>query len=246
MELFPAIDLHDGVAVRLVQGDFSRQRAYGDPVALARRYVAGGARWIHVVDLDGARTGTPVNRAVVLAITEAVDVAIQVGGGVRTETAAAALLGDGVARVVLGTAAVRDPELVGRLADAFPGQIVVGLDHRGGGADVAVAGWEGNGGTTLVEALERIDTMSLAAVVVTAIERDGTLGGPDLDGLRLVLELSSHDVVASGGVRDSADLAALAALEGNGRRLAGAIVGMALVEGGIGIEEAVAACAVSG
>jgi phosphoribosylformimino-5-aminoimidazole carboxamide ribotide isomerase len=246
MELFPAIDLHDGVAVRLVQGDFSRRRTYGDPVELARRYVAGGARWIHVVDLDGARTGTPVNRAIVLAITEAVDVAIQVGGGIRTKPDAAALLGDGVARVVLGTAAVRDPELVTRLADAFPGQIVVGLDHRGGGADVAVAGWEGGGGTTLVEALERIDAMPLAAVVVTAIERDGTMGGPDLDGLRRVLELSSHDVVASGGVRDRADLAALAALEGNGRHLAGAIVGMALVEGGIGIEEAVAACAVSG
>jgi phosphoribosylformimino-5-aminoimidazole carboxamide ribotide isomerase len=246
MELFPAIDLHDGGAVRLVQGDFSRSRAYGDPVELARRYEAGGARWIHVVDLDAARTGAPVNRAVVLAITAAVGIDVQVGGGVRREEDAAALLDGGVARVVLGTAAVRQPALVDTLAARFPGQVVVGLDHRGGGADVAVAGWEGDGGTTLVDALARVDALPLAAVVVTAIERDGTLHGPDVDGLRQVLLLSPHDIVASGGVRGAADLATLARLEGGGRRLAGAIVGTALVEGTLGIEEAVAACATSG
>lgn len=246
MELFAAIDLRDGLAVRLVQGDFSRQRSYGDPVELARRYAAAGARWIHVVDLDAARTGTPVNRAVVLAITDAVDVAVQTGGGVRTEQDAAALLDAGVARVVLGTAAVRDPDLVVALAARFPGQVVVGLDHRGGGDDVAVAGWEAGGGTTLADALARVNTLPLAAVVVTAIEHDGTLDGPDLDGLRRVLELSAHDVVASGGVRDVRDLGALARLRGAGHQLAGAIVGTALVEGTVGIEEAVAACAVSG
>jgi len=246
VELFAAIDLRDGVAVRLVQGDFSRQRSYGDPVELARRYVAGGARWIHVVDLDAARTGEPVNRPIVLAIADAVDVAVQTGGGVRSAPDAAALLDGGVARVVLGTAAVRDPDLVDALAARFPGRIVVGLDHRGGGADVAVAGWEGDGGTTLADALARVSALPLAAVVVTAIERDGTMDGPDLDGLRRVLELSAHDVVASGGVRGAEDLAVLARLRGNGRRLAGAIVGTALVEGTVGIEEAVAACAVSG
>jgi phosphoribosylformimino-5-aminoimidazole carboxamide ribonucleotide (ProFAR) isomerase len=123
---------------------------------------------------------------------------------------------------------------------------VVGLDHRDGGADVAVAGWEGKGGTTLVDLLDRINELPLAAVVVTAIERDGTMDGPYLDGLRLVLERSAHDVVASGGVRSSGDLTALAQLEGNGRHLAGAIAGTALVDGSVGIEEAVAACAVSG
>ncbi len=246
MELFPAIDLHDGVAVRLVQGDFSRQRTYGDPVDLARRYAAGGARWIHVVDLDAARTGQPVNRSVVLAITEAVDIGVQVGGGVRSERDAAALLDGGVARVVLGTAAVRHPDLVGVLAGAYPGQIAVGLDHRGGGADVAVSGWEGAGGTTLVDALAAVAPLALAAVVVTAIERDGTMDGPDVEGLSRVLALTPHDVVASGGVRGTADLVALARLQGGGRHLAGAIVGTALVEGNVGIEEAVAACAVSG
>jgi len=246
VELFPAIDLHDGVAVRLVQGDFSRQRTYGDPIELARRYAAAGARWIHVVDLDAARTGQPVNRRTVLAITEAVELSVQAGGGVRGPDAAAALLDGGVARVVLGTAAVRDPELVGVLASRFPGQIVVGLDHRGGGADLAVAGWEGEGGTTLVDALTRINALPLAAVVVTAIERDGTMEGPDIGGLQHVLSLSAHEVVASGGVRGVEDLEALARLREGGHRLAGAIVGTALVEGTVGIEEAVAACAASG
>jgi len=246
MELFPAIDLQDGMAVRLVQGDFSRQRTYGDPVELARRYVDGGARWIHVVDLEAARTGRPVNRTAVLAIADAVDVAVQAGGGVRSREAAAALLGGGVTRVVLGTAAMRDPDLLASLATEYPGRIVVGLDHRGGGADVAVAGWEGDSGTTLVDALSRVSELPLAAIVVTAIERDGTMEGPDVDGLRRVLALSPHDVVASGGVRGATDLVTLAHLEGDGRRLAGAIVGTALVEGTVGIEEAVAACAVSG
>ncbi len=245
MELFPAIDLHDGLAVRLVQGDFSRQRTYGDPVELARRYVAGGARWIHVVDLEAARTGRPVNRTAVLAIAGAVDVAVQAGGGVRSREDAAALLGEGVARVVLGTAAMRDPDLLVSLAGDFPERVVVGLDHRGGGAEVAVAGWEGHSGTTLNDALSRVNDLPLAAVVVTAIERDGTMEGPDVDGLRRVLTLSALDVVASGGVRGATDLATLARLEVNGRRLAGAIVGTALVEGTVGIEEAVAACAVS-
>ena len=246
MELFPAIDLRDGVAVRLVQGDFSRQRSYGDPVDLAKRYVAGGARWIHVVDLDAARTGRPVNRSTVFAIAEAVDVAVQVGGGVRSRDQAAALLDGGVTRVVLGTAAVRDPDLVGGLAGEFPGRVVVGLDHRGAGADVAVAGWEDHGGTTLADALERVRGLPLAALVITAIERDGTMEGPDVEGLRRVLALSAHEIVASGGVRGAADLAALARIEAAGRHLAGAVVGTALVTGGVGIEEAVAACAVSG
>jgi phosphoribosylformimino-5-aminoimidazole carboxamide ribotide isomerase len=245
VELFPAIDLRDGMAVRLVQGDFARQRGYGDPVALARRYVTGGAHWIHVVDLDAARTGDPVNRDCVLAIAAAVDVAVQAGGGVRNAEAAAGLLDAGVERVVLGTAAVRDPELVDMLADRYPGRIAVGLDHRGAGADVAVGGWEGETGTTLDDMLSRFASVPLAAVIVTAIERDGMMSGPDVEGLRDVLEGSAHDVVASGGIRGAGDLAILARLESGGRRLAGAIVGTALVEGNVSVEEAIAACAAS-
>jgi len=248
MELFPAIDLRDKGAVRLVQGDFSRTRAYGDPVELARSYQRGGARWIHVVDLDAARTGEPLNRDVVLEIASAVDVQVQAGGGIRTAADAAHLLDHGIARVVLGTAALEAPELVEALADRYPGRVAVGLDHRGAQAELAVRGWEQPSTTTLAGALDRVSGVALGAVVVTAIDRDGMLGGPDLIGLRSALELTAHPVVASGGVRSPSDLAVLASLETAGpeaRRLAGAIVGTALVERSMSVEEAIAACAPS-
>ena len=245
MDLYPAVDLQDGAAVRLVQGDFGRRHDYGDPVELARRYAAAGAPWIHVVDLDAARTGEPRNRDTVLAIAAAVDVPVQAGGGVRSMPHAAALLDGGVARVVVGTAAMRDPAFLAEMTARHPGRVAVGLDHRGGGAEVAVAGWEAGGGVSLDEAIARLEEVDVAAVVVTAIERDGMLAGPDVDGLAHVLARSSHPVVASGGVSSAADLRTLAGLAADGRRLAGAIVGKALVDGVLGIEEAVAACAAS-
>jgi phosphoribosylformimino-5-aminoimidazole carboxamide ribotide isomerase len=243
MELFPAIDLHDGGAVRLVQGDFGRVRAYGDPLTLARSYTAGGASWVHVVDLDAARTGSPVNRPLVLEIARTVDVRVQAGGGVRTAADARALLDHGVERVVLGTAALETPDLVASLAARYPGRVAVGLDHRG--SELAVRGWEQSTGTTLGAALEQLAGVDLGAVVVTAIDRDGMLEGPDLTGLGDALGQSAHPVVASGGVRSPADLEALAALRSEGRRLAGAIVGTALVEGAMSVEEAIAACVLS-
>ncbi len=247
MELFPAIDLHEGAAVRLVQGDFGRVRTYGDPLSLARAYVDGGARWVHVVDLDAARTGEPVNRDIVLNIAAAADVKVQAGGGVRRTADATALLDGGVERVVLGTAALETPELVESLAARFPGRVAVGLDHRGGGAgaELSVRGWAQAGGQSVGTVLERLAGVELGAVVVTAIERDGMLGGPDLVGLRAVLELTRHPVVASGGVRSPVDLAALASVASGGRHLAGAIVGTALVERAMSIEEAMAACVLS-
>jgi phosphoribosylformimino-5-aminoimidazole carboxamide ribotide isomerase len=243
MDLFPAIDLHDGGAVRLVQGDFARVRAYGDPVSLARAYEAGGAPWVHVVDLDAARTGSPVNRDIVLAIAAAVEVRVQAGGGVRSAADATALLDHGVERVVLGTAALETPDVVASLARRYPGRIAVGLDHRG--AELAVRGWEKPSGTTLAAALDGLADVELGAVVVTAIDRDGMLEGPDLAGLRDALGQSVHPVVASGGVRSPSDLEALAALRSGDRRLAGAIVGTALVEGVMSVEEAIAACVLS-
>lgn len=245
MELFPAVDIRKGTAVRLTQGDFDRQVDYGDPLALARRYARAGARWIHVVDLDAARHGEAANRDTVLAIAAGVDARVQAGGGVRTAGDAAALLDAGVDRVVLGTAAVTDPDLVGELAARYPNRIVVGIDHRGGGAEVAVSGWEAPGGLSVTALLDRLAPVALAAVVVTAIERDGTLDGPDLAGLAAVLDATGHPVVASGGVRSAADLAALAAVRGGGRGLAAAIVGKALVEGRLSVEEGLAACAPS-
>jgi phosphoribosylformimino-5-aminoimidazole carboxamide ribotide isomerase len=246
MDLFCAIDLRDGAAVRLVRGDFGRQRTYGDPLELARRYVIAGARWLHVVDLDAARTGEPVNRDIVLELAKAVDARIQTGGGVRDEMAAAALLDGGIERVVLGTAAQASPGLVESLAQKYPGRVVVGLDHRGGGAQVAVQGWEQESGTSLEVSVERLGGMDLAAVVVTAIERDGTLEGPDLRDLGRVLGSTTHPVIASGGVRSAADLVDIARLEVGRHRPAGAIVGMAIVEGLLGVEEAIAACETSG
>ncbi|HLX87722.1 MAG TPA: HisA/HisF-related TIM barrel protein [Acidimicrobiales bacterium] len=245
MDLFPAIDLRQGGVVRLARGDFAEERRYGDPLELARRYEAAGARWIHVVDLDAARTGVAHDRAQVLAVVREVSVPVQTGGGVRRAADAEELLGGGVARVVLGTAAVTDPGLVSELATRFPGRVAVGLDHRGGGREVAVDGWQRGGGTSLSDALAQLGSVPLAAVVVTAIERDGVLEGPDLAGLATVLAQSTHPVIASGGVRSVDDLVALGRLEADGHRLAGVIVGRALVEGTLDVEEAVAACAAS-
>jgi len=250
MDLYPAIDIRDGAAVRLTQGDFDRQSDYGDPVALAGRFVAGGAPWLHVVDLDAARTGVPVNRATVLAIARAAGVPVETGGGVRTLADVAELLDGGLARVILGTAALDDPGLVRAATAAHPGRVALGLDYRiteDGRAEVAVRGWEQGSGRTVGELLEEVAGAGLAAVIVTSIERDGMLTGPDLDGLRAVLASTDVPVIASGGVGSVADIEALAALVvvvgGEERRLTGAITGKALVDGRMTVAEGVAACA---
>lgn len=228
MDLYPAIDLRDGRCVRLWQGDYGKETVYGDdPVAQARAFADAGAPWIHVVDLDAARTGEPTNRHLVAAIADAVDVPVQSGGGVRTEDAAAALVDAGVARVVVGTAALEDPALVRRMAARFP--VAVGLDARGD--DVAVRGWTEGSGRSPAEVATSFADAGVAALVVTEIARDGTLEGPDLDGLAAILAATDVDVVASGGVGTVEHLRQLAALESGGRRLAGAILGRALYEG---------------
>ena len=249
MDLYPAIDIRDGGAVRLAQGDFDRQTGYGDPVELARSFAAAGAPWLHVVDLDAARTGRPVNRPLVLALAAAVDVPVETGGGVRTEADVDELLGGGVARVVLGTALLDDPELARRCVRRHPGRVAIGLDYRldpDGRAEVAVRGWEEGSGRTVDELLAELSDVDLAAVIVTAIERDGMLSGPDLEGLAAVLRATPVPVIASGGVASVADIEALAGLTvgtGSGvRRLEGAITGRALVEGRLTVQEGVAAC----
>jgi len=249
MDLYPAIDIRDGGAVRLAQGDFDRQTGYGDPVELARSFAAAGAPWLHVVDLDAARTGRPVNRPLVLALAAAVDVPVETGGGVRTEADVDELLGGGVARVVLGTALLDDPELARRCVRRHPGRVAIGLDYRldpDGRAEVAVRGWEEGSGRTVDELLAELSNVDLAAVIVTAIERDGMLSGPDLEGLAAVLRATPVPVIASGGVASVADIEALAGLTvgtGSGvRGLEGAITGRALVEGRLTVQEGVAAC----
>lgn len=235
LQLFPAIDLRGGRCVRLVQGDFDRETVYGDdPTAQALAFARQGAPWVHVVDLDGARTGDALNRRAIAAVAAAVDVPVQTGGGIRDEAAADALVEAGVARVVLGTAALEDPPLVARLAARMP--VAVGLDARG--RDVAVRGWGEGSGRDLLELVRQFSDVGVAAFVVTEIGRDGTLAGPDLAGLAEVLAATQVDVVASGGVGTLDDLVALADLEVGGRRLAGAIVGKALYEGRFTVAEA--------
>ncbi len=245
MDLYPAIDLRAGRTVRLYQGDFSRETAYGtDPVTVAQGFAAAGARWLHLVDLDAARTGTQENRPVIAAIVGAMGdgIKVQAGGGVRDQASAEALLEAGVDRVVIGTAAVENPQLVRDLATHH--QVAVGIDVRG--REAAVRGWLEGSGIDLFELLARFEDCGVAAFVITEIGRDGTFAGPDLDGLAAVLEATAVDVIASGGVGSAADLTALATLEAGGRGLAGAIVGKALHDGLFTVEEAMAACAASG
>jgi phosphoribosylformimino-5-aminoimidazole carboxamide ribotide isomerase len=252
MDLLPAIDLRGGTAVRLTQGDFGREDRYGDPVALAASYIEAGARWIHVVDLDGARTGVPHERAVLGGIvrlaTEA-GVDVEFGGGIRSEDDAEEVLDSGVSRVVLGTAALEEPALAGRSARRWPGRVAVGLDYRVGEDGVAEAqaqGWLAGSGQSLVDLLELWQHDPIGAVVATSVARDGMLSGPDLAGLQALLDATSLPVVASGGVSNVDDLVALAGLEGGGRRLSGAIVGKAILEGRFSVGEGMAACAAFG
>lgn len=232
--------------MRLYQGDYGRETVYGtDPVAVAVGFAEAGARWVHVVDLDAARTGVAENREVIgeVARTLAPGVAVQAGGGIRDHAAAEALWSAGVARVVLGTTAVENPALVRDLAAEHP--VAVGLDIRGG--EVAVRGWTEGSGRTLVDVLSGYADAGVAAVVVTEIGRDGTLAGPDVELFASVLEAPGDiDVIASGGVGTLADIETLASLTAGSRGLAGAIVGKALHDGVFSVGEAVAACRTSG
>lgn len=242
MELYPAIDLRGGRCVRLLRGDFDHETVYGDdPVAQARAFVAAGSAWVHVVDLDAARTGEAANREAIEAVAAAVDARVQTGGGVRTDADVDALLGAGVARVVIGTAALDDPAFVRRAAARHPGRVAVGLDVRG--RQVAVRGWAEGSGRDLLDVAGSFADAGVAALVVTQILVDGTLDGPDVDGLAELLDATELDVIASGGVGSVDHLRRLAALEVGGRRLAGAIVGRALYEGTVTIDDALAAVA---
>jgi phosphoribosylformimino-5-aminoimidazole carboxamide ribotide isomerase len=232
VDLYPAIDLLGGRVVRLRKGDFADETAYGiDPLAVARDFADAGTRWIHVVDLDAARSGDPVNRDVVAAIVQAVrgSASIQTGGGVRSIDDVRDLAAAGVERVVMGSAAVADPELVDRAAEIL--SVAVGLDHRDG--EVAVHGWTTGSGLSVEDAFARFP--AAAAFVVTDIARDGMLEGPDLDGLERAIGLTSAPVIASGGVSSLDDVAALAQLGG----LGGIITGKALYEGRFGVADAI-------
>jgi phosphoribosylformimino-5-aminoimidazole carboxamide ribotide isomerase len=235
MILYPAIDLKDGQCVRLLRGDMGAATVFGDdPAAQARSFVAAGCRWLHLVDLDGAFAGRPANSAAVEAILAAVDVPVQLGGGIRDRATIDAWLARGIARVILGTAAVRDPDLVRAAARAHPGRIAVGIDAREG--HVAVEGWALTTDVTATELARAFEDAGVAAIVYTDIDRDGAMAGPNVEATAALARAVSIPVIASGGVSSLEDLRALKA---SGAPFDGVISGRALYEGAIDLGEAV-------
>ena len=235
MILFPAIDLKDGVCVRLVRGEMESATVFNrDPAAQAQEFALCGFRWLHVVDLDGAFAGISVNGVAVRAIRRAVDLKIELGGGIRERAAIDAWLDIGIDRVVLGTVALRDPELVRRAAADHPGRIVVGIDGKNG--KVAVEGWAEVSEIGIVELAHRFADAGVAAIVATDISRDGAMMGIDAEAIAEFARDIGIPVVASGGVSSLADVAALKAHEQDG--IAGAIIGRALYDGSIDTREA--------
>jgi len=238
-ELLPAIDLRGGRVVRLLRGSFSAETAYADdPVAVARSFVAEGARWLHLVDLDGARTGRPRQSDVIRAITAGLGqpVRCQVAGGLRDEASVAAALGSGAARAVVGTAALADPAFVAAIVEAHgAARIVVALDVRDGRA--VGDGWVGErSGGRVEDALAAFLDAGVLTFAVTAIERDGTLEGPDLGLLRRLVRTGRARIIASGGISSLDDIQAV-----RDAGCAGVIVGRALYEGRLALAEAVSA-----
>ncbi|MEI6030435.1 MAG: 1-(5-phosphoribosyl)-5-[(5-phosphoribosylamino)methylideneamino]imidazole-4-carboxamide isomerase [Synechococcaceae cyanobacterium ELA739] len=238
MDVIPAIDLLDGQCVRLHQGDYDQVTRFSDdPVAQALAWQGQGAQRLHLVDLDGARTGLPINDAVVRQITAALSIPVQLGGGVRSAERAEALLDCGLDRVILGTVAVEHPELVRELAERHPGRIVVGIDAKDG--RVATRGWI-EASTVEASALaSSFEGSAVAALITTDIATDGTLAGPNLEFLRTMAQASSIPVIASGGIGDLADLLSLLSLAPLG--VDGVIVGRALYDGRLDLAEALQA-----
>jgi phosphoribosylformimino-5-aminoimidazole carboxamide ribotide isomerase len=238
IEVYAAVDILGGRCVRLRRGETSEATDYGDPVEMAERWESEGCDWLHVVDLDGATAGRPVNVAKVAAIIATVSVPVQLGGGLRDPDSVEAALGAGCERVVLGSAALEDPELVLETVRRWPGRVAVALDVRGG--EVAIKGWKEGSGLDLVAAVRKLTGASLPAVVVTDIGRDGMMSGIDVGFIESVLEVTEWPVIVSGGVSSIGDAQAIAALaekHRKGHKLCGVIVGRALYEGAVAISE---------
>lgn len=235
MLILPAVDLLDGACVRLHRGDYGRVTEFSrEPVSVARRFAAGGAPWLHVVDLDGAREGRPVSRSTVLEVTRAVEIPVQVGGGIRAAAGAAAYLDAGVRRVVLGTAAAERPGELAEVVSRYgPGRVAAAVDVDRG--RVRVGGWLRDAGLPAEELLERLSAAGVTTLLYTDIRRDGTLGSPNVEGARRLAE-AGWRVLAAGGVSRPGHVAALRAAG-----VAGAVVGSALYRGTMTLEEALAA-----
>jgi phosphoribosylformimino-5-aminoimidazole carboxamide ribotide isomerase len=226
--LFPAIDLKNGQCVRLEQGDMARATVFNlDPAAQAKSFAAQGFEYLHVVDLDGAFAGKPINARAVEAMLKAVTMPVQLGGGIRDIGTVEAWLAKGVARVIIGTAAVRDPELVKSAAKKYPGRVAVGLDARDG--KVAVEGWAETSQVTALEIAQRFEDAGVAAIIFTDISRDGLLKGLNLEATIALADRIAIPVIASGGLASIEDVEAM--LQPNAKKLAGAIAGRALYDG---------------
>jgi len=237
MILFPAIDLKDGRVVRLLHGDMAQATVFNeDPAAQAREFAAAGFAWLHLVDLNGAFAGKPVNGAAVEAILKAVDIPVQLGGGIRDMATIERWLAAGVRRVILGTAAVKTPDLVREACRAFPGRIVVGIDARGG--RVAVEGWAESSAAVALDLAQGFEDAGVAAIVYTDIERDGALAGVNGAATQTLAAALSIPVIASGGVASLDDIAALMAIAKDG--VEGVICGRALYDGRIDPKSALA------
>ena len=236
MEVIPAIDLIDGRCVRLYQGDYSRETVYSDdPVEVALRWERLGARRIHVVDLDGARAGSPQNLDVISRIADAVRVPVQMGGGVRTIDSIREVIDSGVDRVMLGTVAVRDPAIVTSACEQFGAEtILVAIDSRDG--NVAVSGWTDGSETSATDLLRLMMDAGVRTFLCTDISRDGTLAGPDYDLMRRLVAIAGNGVIAAGGIASIDHLRDLAYIG-----VGGAVIGRALYTGDIDLAEAVSA-----
>ena len=240
MILYPAIDLKGGECVRLLRGEMTAATVYNpDPASQARAFQDSGCAWIHVVDLDGAFAGEAVNGAAVRSILSAVDVPVQLGGGIRSRAHIDTWLEAGISRVILGTVALRDPELVIAACRDHPGKIAVGIDARDG--KVAVEGWAETSEITATDLALKFEDAGVAAIIFTDIDRDGALQGPNLEATGALARVLSTPVIASGGVSSLEDLRAIAKLDGDG--VAGAIVGRALYDGRVDVVGAVRALA---
>jgi len=236
MILYPAIDLKDGNAVRLVHGDMDQTTVFNnDPAAQAKAFVAAGCEWLHLVDLNGAFAGEPVNAAPVEAILKACDVPAQLGGGIRDMTTIERWLDKGLARVILGTVAVEDPDLVREAAKAFPGRVAVGLDARNG--KVATRGWAEETDVMVTDLAKSFEDAGIAAIIYTDILRDGAMKGPNIDATAALARAVDIPVIASGGVSSMDDLTALR----DTGVISGAISGRALYDGAIDLGAALAA-----
>jgi phosphoribosylformimino-5-aminoimidazole carboxamide ribotide isomerase len=225
MLILPAIDLRGGRCVRLRQGDYARETIFGDdPVAMARRWVGMGAKTLHLVDLDGAKAGHPVNGEIIAKIVEAVPVPCQVGGGIRSDEDIATFLNSGIKRVVIGTRALKDPDWVREMAYTYPGQIVLGLDARDG--KVATHGWVNTSEISVLDMARQFANWPLASIVFTDISRDGMLAGPNVEALAELANAVPLPVIASGGVSSLDQVRELCR-----HNIAGCIIGRALYEG---------------